>query len=166
MKIYWPSKQTVDDFVEVLQDILQLAKEAAASGDASKINETRGLLEQFIKASPPSCGFLDDIALQTQHDLFLLDADQRISAIEARNVALARHTQVIGEIVKEAKQDAEALSLTKLKDFLGTAQTVVTSAMDVQKTLSNPDTALQNKLATLLADITSVADAVAKKQKS
>lgn len=117
-EIDWGQLNSIQEWADVLKDLLSGAKIAIADNDLdAKLGKQQQLLE-FIKNSPQRCSFLDDIANKAAHDLFLDTVAACLQAIASRNAELQQATKIISGVTDEANSDAKTLLLTDVTSSL------------------------------------------------
>ena len=119
--IYWTTLFSVEEWAEVLAQLLKESEESVKNDDSGKRDDVKEQLDEFVKESPSRCTFLDEIARKTARNLYLQQVEKSIAAIAANNAELRQAIKLIKGVTEEAKKDKKALMFEKVIDGLNKA---------------------------------------------
>lgn len=149
---------SLEQWAKALEDLLAEAQSAVESQNLDAKRQAQKNFLEFIKASPPKCNFLDQIAGRAATNVFESVVDQALAELSARNDELHTVTEAMNGIAEEAQKDARALMFEDTIGALTKVTAVLEAFKELEEQLDTPDAELLGQIAAVAS---SAADLVA-----
>jgi hypothetical protein len=155
---------TFEDCSNLLQTLLQQARDAVTSGDLQKKKAAQQALLNFVNnCVSPKADDLDDIANQTINNIFEVTLDKALAEIGSRTAELASLTKSLQTVAATANSNAALIRLDQARKVMDSTVGAVDALKNLRQSLRSdqPDEQqLADSITTLINSIQTVRNQV------